>query len=134
MEGTDDDVLCPFHWAQPIHALNCEIVWPKELDEPPYDHLSDTDDRALLSPHSCGSPYEELDMLSEERYDASARGHYLELDTPEYSGVISERWIVERLLAMAGVRLAGVLNWLFADFEEGIRAEGNKGLWVMDDF
>jgi hypothetical protein len=34
--GPDTDVVCPYHWAKPIHALNCDIVWPKELDEPPY--------------------------------------------------------------------------------------------------
>jgi hypothetical protein len=30
--------------------------------------------------------------------------------------MISERWILEKLLAQAGLRLAGVLNYLFADF------------------
>ena len=35
--GPDTDVVCPYHWAKPIHALNCDIVWPKELDEPPYN-------------------------------------------------------------------------------------------------
>jgi hypothetical protein len=34
--GPDTDVVCPYHWAKPIHALNCDVVWPKELDEPPY--------------------------------------------------------------------------------------------------
>lgn len=34
--GLDTDVICPYHWAKPIHALNCDVVWPKELDEPPY--------------------------------------------------------------------------------------------------
>ena len=34
--GQNTDVVCPYHWAKPIHALNCDIVWPKELDEPPY--------------------------------------------------------------------------------------------------
>ena len=35
--GPDTDVVCPYHWAKPIHALNCDIVWPKELDEPLYN-------------------------------------------------------------------------------------------------
>lgn len=30
---TDDGVACPFYWAKPMHALNCDIVWPKELDD-----------------------------------------------------------------------------------------------------
>ena len=30
----DDATLCPYAWAKPIHALNCELpVWPHELDE-----------------------------------------------------------------------------------------------------
>lgn len=29
---TDDDTVCPYFWAKPIHALNCEIVWPPALD------------------------------------------------------------------------------------------------------
>ncbi|KAJ7879523.1 phospholipase C/P1 nuclease domain-containing protein [Mycena olivaceomarginata] len=42
---------------------------------------------------------------------------FVELDTPQYSGVISEQRIVEKLLAQAGLRLAGVLNYLFAELE-----------------
>ncbi|KAF5380203.1 hypothetical protein D9615_006179 [Tricholomella constricta] len=88
---TDDEVLCPYHWAAPIHALNCEIVWPKALDEPPYKNTSRIGEYAPRG------------------------GPYLELDTPEYAGVIKERLIVEKLLAQAGIRLAAVLNWLFAE-------------------
>jgi hypothetical protein len=29
---TDDYIACPFHWAKPIHELNCEIVWPPEMN------------------------------------------------------------------------------------------------------
>ncbi|RDB18622.1 Endonuclease 2 [Hypsizygus marmoreus] len=110
-DETDDHTLCPYHWAEPIHKLNCEIVWPKELDEPPYKdapHLDDAHD------HSCCD--ESLELTSE---DYAANGPYLELDTPEYSGVITERMIVEKLLAQAGIRLAAVINWLFADFGDG---------------
>ena len=52
---------------------------------------------------------------------------YLELDAPKYSGVISDRWILEKLLAMAGVRLAALLNYLFAE-DDGV------GLRVFGDF
>jgi hypothetical protein len=49
------------------------------------------------------------------------RGRYLELDTPEYAGVIQKEWVLEKLMAMAGIRLAGVLNSLFADIDgEGL--------------
>jgi len=39
----------------------------------------------------------------------------LELDTPGYAGVIEKRMLLEKLLAQGGVRLAGLLNYLFAD-------------------
>lgn len=74
---TDDNIICPYAWAQPMHQLNCEIIWPLELDDP-------------------------------------EREGYLELDTPEYTGKIREEWIVEKQLAMGGIRLAAILNYLFA--------------------
>jgi len=79
----DGDVVCPYFWSQPLQALNCDIVWPKDDDVP-------------------------------------------QLDTPEYAGVIEERMILEKLLAQGGVRLAGVLNYLFA------KDENVKGAFVMD--
>ncbi|KAF7321873.1 hypothetical protein MKEN_00709300 [Mycena kentingensis (nom. inval.)] len=81
---TDDELICPYAWARPIHAFNCDLVWPPTLDQPPYDE---------------GGP------------------PYLELDTPNYSGVIARDWVVEKLLAQAGIRLAGILNYLFAEYE-----------------
>jgi len=114
-EETDDELLCPYHWAEPIHSLNCEIIWPKELDEPPY---GDPIHRAHSSEvsahhHNCGEL--DSDTIIDEEFNP--RRPYLELDTPEYSGVIAERLIVEKLLAQAGIRLAAVINWLFADIE-----------------
>lgn len=88
---TDDEVVCPYHWATPIHAMNCEWIWPKEMDEPPYGGL-------LLSTVLGGRPSHP----------------YLELDTPEYGGKITQEWVVEKLFAMAGIRLAAILNYLFA--------------------
>jgi hypothetical protein len=37
----------------------------------------------------------------------------LELDTPGYSGKLTQEWVVEKLLAMAGLRLAAILNSVF---------------------
>jgi hypothetical protein len=117
---TDDDLICPYHWAQPIHALNCEIVWPKALDEPPYNNTRLDGASSEHSHHEFVSPAAELAQVdSAGRFVAGpVGGPYLELDTPEYSGVISKQWIVEKLLAQAGIRLAGVLNYLFADIED----------------
>ena len=44
-----------------------------------------------------------------------------ELDTPEYAGVIEKRMLLEKVLAQGGIRLAGVLNYLFADQESTTR-------------
>jgi len=80
---SDSDILCPYAWGAPVHKLNCEVVWPAELDQP------ETEGRA-------------------------PRRDYLELDTPKYAGNIEKKMIVEKLLAQAGVRLAGILNHIFA--------------------
>lgn len=84
---TDDEVVCPYHWATPIHQMNCDWVWPKEMDEPPYSGSS---------------------------FGGRPSHPYLELDTPDYGGKISREWVAEKLFAMAGIRLAGILNYLFA--------------------
>ncbi|KAF7321882.1 hypothetical protein MKEN_00710200 [Mycena kentingensis (nom. inval.)] len=103
---TDDDLICPYAWAKPIHALNCDIVWPPALDEPPYSETRL--DGAVDDYHTHEDDFEE----------AAFGGPYLELDTPEYSGAIADQWIVEKLLAQAGIRLAGMLNYLFADMDD----------------
>jgi hypothetical protein len=131
----DGPVICPYYWAQPTHALNCAIVWPKELDEPPFnvrfasdghDHDHDHDDYNLDD--------EEQDMDSAER----PRPQLIDLDTPEYAGVIYDSLLIEKLLAQGGIRLAGVLNYLFAQGEEqGLNdlglfvnnVEKSRGIW-----
>ena len=83
---SDSDILCPYAWTAPIHKLNCDIVWPPELDN--------------------------LET------DATVpRREYLELDTRKYAGRIEKEWIVEKLLAQGGVRLAGILNYIFTPQE-----------------
>ncbi|KAH7098061.1 phospholipase C/P1 nuclease [Auriculariales sp. MPI-PUGE-AT-0066] len=82
---TDDEYVCPYAWAAEIHSLNCEIVWPAQLDE-----------------DKVGPDAPEL----------------LELDEPWYSGRIRKEFLVERLLATAGIRLAAVLNDIYADRDD----------------
>ncbi|KAG6850297.1 hypothetical protein H0H93_015239 [Arthromyces matolae] len=121
---TDDDSLCPYHWAQPIHALNCDLVWPKELDEPPYDSgttVWTSDD--LYDDHD----HDAHDLVEEEyappRKPRQPPVPLLQLDTPKYAGVIKDDLVIEKLLAQAGVRLAAVLNSLFADHGDEIRGD-----------
>lgn len=125
--GVDDDKLCPYAWAQLIHQLNCEIVFPKALDEvsPPipssrvFHPGSGHEDE-----HSCCG--DEDTFGDQDPSDASGssaltrkKGHYLELYTADYAGRIKQEWIVEKLLTQAGVRLAAVLNWIFVELDEG---------------
>lgn len=120
-DETDDETMCPYYWAQPIHTLNCDVVWPKELDEPPYNNGT--------APHSTSHSHASCDHEHEDDSSVSspAPSPYLELDTPSYSGRISDEWIIERLMAQAGIRLAGILNWIFMDLEgEGVRALNQK--------
>ena len=98
-KAADDDLLCPYHWARPIHDLACHFAWPKEVDEPPY--------KQTAHPH--------VEMASAEEDPEPV---YLELNTPMYAGVVKDKMIIEKLLAQAGIRLSVVLNYLFADPEE----------------
>jgi hypothetical protein len=98
----DDDVLCPYAWATPIHQLNCDLVWPKALDQPPYNtHSRLSSSSSSSSSHSSFlSPEDELALFSPSGKFVGRRHHqeveddaktvYLELDTPEYAGVISQ--------------------------------------------
>lgn len=102
----DGPVVCPHYWAQPLHKLNCEIVWPKALDHPPFNVRFDSGD------------HDHDHAGDEEEDNTNLKGAaLLELDTPEYSGVIEKQMLIEKLLAQGGIRLAGLLNYLFA--EEG---------------
>lgn len=80
---------------------------------------SDTDD-ASVCPWHWASPIHQLTcdwawpkQLDEPPYD-EPQGPLLELDTDEYGGKITEEWVVEKLLTMAGLRLAAILNLIFA--------------------
>jgi hypothetical protein len=71
-------------------------VWPAGLDDPQFATRDDDDD-------GVGSVA-----------GRAPRKQYLELDTPEYSGQIEDGWVIEKLLMQGGVRLAGILNAIFA--------------------
>jgi len=85
--STVDLPVCPLHWARPIHDLNCNstLIWPRFLSNAP--------------PHSTPIPIPPRDLV--------------ELDSPWYAGQIRNELVIEKLLAMAGVRLAAVLNELW---------------------
>ncbi|GJE86605.1 S1/P1 nucleases [Phanerochaete sordida] len=107
-ERWDDEVLCPFAWSKTLHGLNCELVWPAALDRPPYNQSA------------FGARGDEHDHESPDDFFARPRRPHpdlLELDTPEYAGKIYQEWVIERLMATAGIRLAGLLNGLFMDVE-----------------
>lgn len=122
-QTTDDAIICPYAWAQPIHQLNCDLVWPKELDDPQYRDAAHANDvREDIDCRHASSADDEVRALNLDASSAPRRdnpGHYLELDTPKYAGRIEREWVVEKLLAQGGIRLAGVLNQIFAPLVEG---------------
>jgi len=110
--GTSDSgTLCPYAWAAPIHQLNCDIVWPADLNLSARD---DDADAPADEHHHCGSASVEEEMREWAWAESSRKGHYPEVDTPEYVGRVEREWVIEKLLAQGGVRLAGILNGLFA--------------------
>lgn len=132
----DGPIVCPHFWAQSIHQLNCEIVWPPELDV----MFSETDSRA--DELQLRDEQEDISdiPLSEGKFDADIPDLVedrllLQLDSPQYSGVIAHRMIVESLLAQGGIRLAGILNYIFAQTSgQGLFVVGinNQILWLGD--
>lgn len=98
---SDSDTLCPYAWGAPIHHLNCDVVWPPQLDNPEFASFNEEEEGEEEHCTACGRV-------------TAPRRKYLELDTPQYSGRIERDWVVEKLLMQAGVRLAGILNVIFA--------------------
>lgn len=131
----DGPVVCPYHWAQPTHALNCAIVWPKELDDYAYRarFVSQQDEHDHDHDHDYDLDDEPQDV------DGADRPQLVDLDTPEYAGVIYGDLLIEKLLAQGGIRLAGMLNYLFAKDNEGRdlsdlglflnNVEKSRGIW-----
>ncbi|KAF8605653.1 phospholipase C/P1 nuclease [Ceratobasidium sp. AG-I] len=89
-EDPEDVPVCPYHWAAPIHELNCAFIWPANLTSP---HDPE---------HPGPTPPKEL----------------IELNTPEYAGRIQRDKVIEKLMALGGLRLAAVLNELLGSEEE----------------
>jgi len=111
---TDDDLICPYAWAKPINAMNCEFVFPKALDEPPFSELYH--DSNHVGHEMCAKTELEAQSATTKEFK---QPKYLELNTPEYAGKIRDEFIIEKLIAQGGIRLAGVLNYLFADEDAG---------------
>jgi len=83
--------------------------------------LPPTDD-SVVCPYAWSAPLHELncDLIWPAALDDPqfwAQNTYYELDTPEYMGRIRDEWVIQKLLAMGGIRLAAVLNYLYADYD-----------------
>lgn len=93
--------------------------------ESPWDP-SDTDDE-FVCPWHWATPIHQLTCdwawpkeLDQPPY-SEPNGPLFQLDTKEYAGKIAKEWVVEKLLTMAGLRLASILNRVF-DQQQGYRA------------
>ena len=120
----DGPIVCPYYWAQSIHHLNCDIVWPAEVDDVRlYTRFN-------FASHECSMQEDdqEDDDLDLQPCLGKAGAPLIQLDSPEYSGVIAQRMIIERLLAQGGIRLAGILNYIFAPKDDPDR----QGLFIID--
>jgi len=119
----DGPLICPYAWSRPIHTLNCDYTWPEGVqfaeeseaaEEHSHNHAEDILmellDEEIAQDDSFYPPRTPRPPLHE--------GEYPDLDVPSYMGVIEKDMIVEKLLAQGGLRLAGIINWLFADWEE----------------
>jgi len=75
-----------------------------------------TSDSDVLCPHAWAAPIHKLncDVVWTAELDSPSGDELPQLDKPEYSGKIEDGWVVEKLLAQGGVRLAGILNAIFA--------------------
>lgn len=136
----DGSILCPYFWAQPNHQLNCEVVWPAELDEEPFNARLDIAEAGDICQDDHGHeldlgevsiPFTDVDSDNQTQCNIAGRPPLLQLDSPEYSGVIADRMIVEKLLAQGGIRLAGILNYIFVP-TGGKNGPDGGGLYIMD--
>jgi len=118
----DGPIVCPYYWAQPIHRLNCDIVWPVELDDPRMSA------QFYSAVDECGAQEDVSDWHLEPCLGDEARANLIQLDSPKYSEVIAQRMVVERLLAQGGIRLAGILNYIFAPKDD----KNQQGLFIIN--
>lgn len=106
--------------------LRSDVLTPSDLTRKsnirtPPTGLPPTDD-AVVCPYAWAAPLHELncDLIWPAALDDPqfwAQNEYYELDTPEYMGRIRDEWVIQKLLAMGGIRLAAVLNYLYADYD-----------------
>lgn len=85
--------VCPLSWAHEIHALACQYAFPLDVQKKKPLHL-----RWLLA---------QSFLLSPDRTIAP------EVAVPTYLHPIDRSLVIEKTLAMAGVRLAALIEWGF---------------------
>ena len=78
-------------------------------------------------PFTWATPIHQLncDVIWPKDYTGNHGDPLIELDTPEYVGRLDDLKTVEKLLAMAGIRLASVINTILGETEE------EKGLYLV---
>jgi hypothetical protein len=128
---TDGWLSCSTHTPKSSQVVEPEGNWQKVLSS--FNSLFKkgvkiNPDGDVVCPYFWSQPLNDLncDIVWPKQLTLMESGgdEPLQLDTPEYAGVIEKRMLVEKLLAQGGMRLAGVLNHLFA--------KGRKGAFVMD--
>ncbi|EMD34841.1 hypothetical protein CERSUDRAFT_117049 [Gelatoporia subvermispora B] len=106
----DDGLVCPHAWTKDIHELNCALpVWPPELEDA---FAAFERAEAELGYANAGMDVEATGDEMRAAYPPPA------VLPPSYSARVHDQWVLERLMAMAGVRLAGILNSIVLGEEE----------------
>ncbi|OCH93899.1 phospholipase C/P1 nuclease [Obba rivulosa] len=107
----DDEVLCPHAWTEAIHELNCALpVWPPELEDA---FVAFERAEAEFGYGTVDEKAEaELggDAMDEQASQTSSSYPPPVVLPASYSARVHDQWVLERLMAMAGIRLAGILN------------------------
>ena len=115
----DGPLICPYAWSRPIHTLNCDYIWPEgvklteESDQEHAHHHAEDVLNELLEEEIAQD-----DFFNPPRTPRPPHDEYPDLDVPSYMGPLEQSMVVEKLMAQGGLRLAGIINWLFADWEE----------------
>ena len=107
-------------YSQSLFQSDSDMPWAEDpLSVVPPTPAPPTDDE-VICPFAWAKPIQQMNCdfiwpKALDNFNELDRPTYYQLDTPRYMGKIRREWVMEKLLAMAGVRLAHVLNHIFAD-------------------
>ncbi|KAK4686679.1 nuclease S1, partial [Tremellales sp. Uapishka_1] len=103
----------------PVPTPETENFAAQALSQHPNSTI-DVEDWVPACPYTWSLPLHDINCELAWPKDYVPGGPLIELDTDEYLGKISREKTMEKLLAMAGLRLASVLNQVFSEGKESM--------------